>query len=113
MNDSTFMLPVSSKCTALVTLHVKSATYTFLVLLPSFTYNGAVKSMPVFANGLLILTLMLEVYQVQLFQKVGLYRVSHEKGIDKLLFGTIQGFNLQFLNLFGLSVSVSFAWCII
>ena len=30
------------------------------------------------------------------------YRVSHKKGIDKkLLFGAAQGFNSQFLNLFG------------
>ena len=42
------------------------------------------------------------------------YRVSHKKGIDKeLLFGAAQGLNLQFLNLFGFSISVSFAWCII
>ena len=42
------------------------------------------------------------------------YRVSHKKGIDKkLLFGAAQGFNLQFLNLFGFSTSVSFVWCII
>ena len=38
-----------------------------------------------------------------------MYRVSHKKGIDKkLLFGAAQGFNLQFLNLFGFSISVSF-----
>ena len=42
------------------------------------------------------------------------YRMSHKKGIDKkLLFGAAQGFNLQFLNLFGFSISVSFVWCII
>ena len=45
---------------------------------------------------------------------VSLYRVSHKKGIDKkLLFGADQGFNSQFLMLFGFSVSVSFVWCII
>ena len=43
-----------------------------------------------------------------------LYRVSHKKGIDKkLLFGAAQGLNLQFLNLFEFSISVSFVWCII
>ena len=43
-----------------------------------------------------------------------LYRVSHKKGIDKkLLFGAAQGFNSQFLDLFGFSISVSFVWCII
>ena len=43
-----------------------------------------------------------------------MYRVSHKKGIDKkLLFGAAQGLNLQFLNLFGFSISVSFVWCII
>ena len=37
-----------------------------------------------------------------------------KKGIDrKLLFGAAQGLNLQFLNLFGFSISVSFVWCII
>ena len=37
-----------------------------------------------------------------------LYRVSHKKGIDKkLLFRGAQGFNLQFLNLLGFSISVS------
>ena len=42
------------------------------------------------------------------------YRVSHKKGINKkLLFGAAQGFNLQFLNSFGFSISVSFVWCII
>ena len=41
-------------------------------------------------------------------------QVSHKKGIDKkLLFGAAQGFNSQFLNLFGFSISVSFVWCII
>ena len=39
----------------------------------------------------------------------GLYRVSHKKGIDKiLLFEAAQVFNSQFLNLFGFSISVSF-----
>ena len=33
--------------------------------------------------------------------------------IKKLLFGATQGLNLQFLNLFGFSISVSFVWCII
>ena len=33
--------------------------------------------------------------------------------LKKLLFGAAQGFNLQFLNLFGFSISVSFVWCII
>ena len=43
-----------------------------------------------------------------------LCRVSHKKGIDKkLLFGAAQGFNSQFLNLVGFSISVSFVWCII
>ena len=42
------------------------------------------------------------------------YRVSHEKGIDKkLLVGPAHRFNSQFLNLFGFSISVRFAWCII
>ena len=42
------------------------------------------------------------------------YRVSHKKGIDKkLLFGAVQGLSLQFLNLIGFSISVSFVWCII
>ena len=42
------------------------------------------------------------------------YRVSHKKGIyKKFLFGAAQGLNLQFLNLFGFSISVSFVWCII
>ena len=37
-----------------------------------------------------------------------------KKGIDKkLLIGAAQGFNSQFLNLFGFSISVSFVWCII
>ena len=41
-------------------------------------------------------------------------RVSHKKGIDKnLLFGAAQGLNLEFLNLFRFSISVSFVWCII
>ena len=36
-------------------------------------------------------------------------QVSHKKGIDKkLLFGAAQGFNSQFLNLIGFSISVSF-----
>ena len=43
-----------------------------------------------------------------------IYRVSQKKGIDKkLLFGAAEGFNSQFLNLFGFSISVSFVWCII
>ena len=42
------------------------------------------------------------------------YRVSHKKGIDKnLLLGDAQGLNLQFVNLFGFSISVSVVWCII
>ena len=37
-----------------------------------------------------------------------------KKGIDKeLLVGAAHDFNSQFLNLFGFSISVSFAWCII
>ena len=37
------------------------------------------------------------------------YRVSHKEGIDKKLsFGAAQGLNLQFLNLLGFSISVSF-----
>ena len=44
----------------------------------------------------------------------GYYRVSQKKGINKkLLFGAAQGLNLQFLNLFGFSISLSFVWCII
>ena len=40
--------------------------------------------------------------------------MSQKKGIDKkLLVGADQGLNLQFLNLFGFSVSVRFVWCII
>ena len=36
-------------------------------------------------------------------------RVSHKKGIDKkLLILPAHGFNSQFLNLFGFSISVSF-----
>ena len=36
------------------------------------------------------------------------YRASHKKGINKkLLFGAAQGLKLQFLNLFGFSMSVS------
>ena len=31
----------------------------------------------------------------------------------KLLFGAAQGFNSQFLNIFGFSISVSFVWYII
>ena len=43
-----------------------------------------------------------------------LYKVSHKKGIDKKLsVGAARGFNSQFLNLFGFSISVSFVWCII
>ena len=43
-----------------------------------------------------------------------LYSVSHKKGIDKkLLIGPVHGFNSQFLNLFGFSISVSFVGCII
>ena len=42
------------------------------------------------------------------------YRVSHKKGIDKnFLIKPAHGFNLQFLNLFGFSISISFVWCII
>ena len=42
------------------------------------------------------------------------YRVSHKKGIDKkLLVGAAHGFNSQFLNLSGFSISVSFVWCVI
>ena len=33
--------------------------------------------------------------------------------IKKLLFGAAQGLNLQFLNLFRFSISVSYVWCII
>ena len=37
-----------------------------------------------------------------------MHRVSHEKGMDKnLLFRAAQGFNSQFSNLFGFSISVS------
>ena len=47
-------------------------------------------------------------------QKTCFYRGVPKKGIDKkLLFGAAQGFNSQFLNLFGFSISVSFVWCII
>ena len=43
-----------------------------------------------------------------------IYRVSQRKVIDKkLLVGAAHDFNLQFLNLFGFSISVSFVWCII
>ena len=35
------------------------------------------------------------------------YRVSQKKASIKLLFGAAQGFNSQFLNLFGFSISVS------
>ena len=38
--------------------------------------------------------------------------MSHKKGIDKKL-EAAQGLNLQFLNLFGFSISESFVWCII
>ena len=39
------------------------------------------------------------------------YRVSHKEGIDKkLLFGAAQGLNLQILNLFGFSLSVSLVY---
>ena len=31
----------------------------------------------------------------------------------KLLVGAAHGFNSQFLNLFGFSISASFVWCII
>ena len=31
----------------------------------------------------------------------------------KILFGAAQGFDSQFLNLFGFSICVSFVWCII
>ena len=45
----------------------------------------------------------------QLVVVIYIYRVSHKKSIDKkLLFGAAQGFNSQFLNLFGFSISVSF-----
>ena len=38
-----------------------------------------------------------------------MYRVPHEKGIDKKLsVGAAHGFNSQFFNLFGFSISVSF-----
>ena len=48
------------------------------------------------------------------FKRRFIYRVSHKKGIDKkLLAGPAHGFNSQFLNLFGFSISVSFVWCII
>ena len=41
-------------------------------------------------------------------------RVYHKQGIDKrLLIILAHGFNSQFLNLFGFSISVSFDWCII
>ena len=33
--------------------------------------------------------------------------------IKKNLFRAVQGFNSQFLNLFGVSISASFVWCII
>ena len=33
--------------------------------------------------------------------------------IKKLLVGPVHGFNSQFLNLFGFSISVIFVWCII
>ena len=47
-------------------------------------------------------------------KKNELYRVSQKKGIDKKpFFGAAQGLNIQFLNLFGFSISVSFVWCII
>ena len=47
-------------------------------------------------------------------QMLGICRVSHKIGSDKkLLFGAAHGFNLQFLNLFGFSISVRFLWCII
>ena len=37
-----------------------------------------------------------------------------KKGINKKLsVGAAHDFNLQFLNLFGFSISVSFVWCII
>ena len=40
--------------------------------------------------------------------------LSHKKGIDKkILFGAAQCLNLQFLNLFGFSISVSFVWRIV
>ena len=39
--------------------------------------------------------------------------VPKKVSIKKLLFGAAQGLNLQFLNLFGFSISVSFVWCII
>ena len=43
-----------------------------------------------------------------------LYRVSQTNGIDKkFLFRAVQGFNSQFLNLIGVSISASFVWCII
>ena len=43
-----------------------------------------------------------------------IYTGCPKKGIDKkLLFGAAQGLNLQFLNIFGFSISVNFVWCII
>ena len=60
-------------------------------------------------------TLLLKLERCQYwFLKHIFYRVSHKEGINKkLLFGAAQGLNLQFLNLFGFSISVSFVWCII
>ena len=56
---------------------------------------------------------MHEVMKVNV-QKVSKCRVFHKKVIDKkLLVGAAHGFNLQFLNLFGFSIFVSFIWCII
>ena len=49
-------------------------------------------------------------YQNQLFW-LHFHRVSHKKGIDKkLLVGPAYGFNSQFSDLFGFSISVSFIW---
>ena len=52
--------------------------------------------------------------QLSKYIYIYIYRVSHKKGIDKkLLFGAAQGLNVQFLNLFGFSISVSFVCRII
>ena len=41
-----------------------------------------------------------------------LYRVSHKKYIDKKNFQSeLLTASIQFLNLFGFSISVSFVWC--
>ena len=58
--------------------------------------------------------LMIEFYLMRKPKNLNIFRVSHKKGIDrKLIFGAAQGFNSQFLILFGFSISVSFVWCII